>query len=154
MIDIITNPKTVTFSQQIDDIPLKPHNSSDHKAKPIIKQHLHDHPSSVTPSQDHLLAPFQDHKQSIPPFQDHKAQIVPPSQDNLTTADVRDITALKCIPNQFWNHKKYSRRVYHTCGPLSTPSTACTWESTNRSLKRNFKCPPKYCRQRNYNTCN
>ena len=41
------------------------------------------------------LAPFQDHKQPIAPFQEHKAQIIPSSQDQITTADVRDIIALK-----------------------------------------------------------
>ena len=95
MIDTIQNSKTVIFSQQIEDITQKPQNSSDHKAKPIMKQHFQDHPSSVTPSQDYLLALFQDHKQSIAPFQDHKAHIVPSSQDYLTTADVRDIIAIK-----------------------------------------------------------
>ena len=57
MIDTITSSKTVTFSPHIEDIPQKPHNSSNCKAKPIIKQHFQDHPSPVTPSQDHLLAP-------------------------------------------------------------------------------------------------
>ena len=39
--------------------------------------------------------PLQVHKQLIAPFQDHKMQIIPSSQDHLTTADVRDIIALK-----------------------------------------------------------
>ena len=44
------------------------------------------------PSQDHLLAPFQD----------HKVQIITPSQDHLTTANVRDIIALKlAFPTSF-----------------------------------------------------
>ena len=95
MIDTITNSKTVTFSQHMEDIPQKPHYSSDHKAKHIIKQHFQDHLSTVTPTQDHLLAPFQDHKQPIFPFQGHKVQIVPLSQDHLTTVDIRDIIVLK-----------------------------------------------------------
>ena len=73
----------------------KPHNWSDHKAKPIIKQPFQDHPSPVTPSQDHLLAPFQDHKQSVAPFKDLKVQIIPPSQDHLSITDVRDRMILK-----------------------------------------------------------
>ena len=96
MIDIIKNPKTVTFSQHKDEVLQNPHNSRDHTAKPIIKQHFQDHPSPVNPS-----LPFQDHKQAIPPFQDHEMHIVSLSQDYLTTADVRDIIALKCIPYQF-----------------------------------------------------
>ena len=72
MIDTITNSKTDTFIQCIEDIPHNPHNSSDYKVKPIIKQHFQDHSSTVTPSQYHWLASFQDNKQPIAPFQDHK----------------------------------------------------------------------------------
>ena len=42
-----------------------------------------------------FASPFQDHKQLIASFQDHEAQIIHPSQDHLTTADARDIIALK-----------------------------------------------------------
>ena len=58
MKDTITNSKTVTFRPHIEDILQKPHNRSHCKAKPIIKQPFQDYPSPVTPSQDHLLAPF------------------------------------------------------------------------------------------------
>ena len=54
-----------------------------------------------THSQDYFL-PFQEHKQSKAPFQDHKLPANPISQDHLTTADVRDIIALKtAFPNSF-----------------------------------------------------
>ena len=59
MKDTITSPKTVTLSPHIEDIPQKPHNTSDCKVKPNIKQPFQDHITPVTPSQDHLLAPFQ-----------------------------------------------------------------------------------------------
>ena len=94
MINAITNPKIVTFSQHPEDTPQKPHNSRDCAAKPIIKQPSQDHQSTDTHSQDYFL-PFQDHKQSIAPFQDHKLPINHVSQDHLTTANVRDIIALK-----------------------------------------------------------
>ena len=100
MIDTITNSKTVAFSQHTEDIPQKAHNSRHLKAKHLIKEHFQDHQSTVTPPQDYLL-PFQDHKQPIASFQDHKLHTVPIPQDHLTTADVRDIIVLKCIPQQF-----------------------------------------------------
>ena len=77
MIDTITSSKTVIFSPCLEDIPQRPHNRSDCKATLVIKQPFQDHPSPVTPSQDHLLAPFQDHKQPVSPFKDHKVQIIP-----------------------------------------------------------------------------
>ena len=46
--DTITSSKTVNFSPHLEDIPLKPHNKSDHKAKPVIKQPFQDDPSPVT----------------------------------------------------------------------------------------------------------
>ena len=95
MIYTIRCSKTVTVSPHLEDIPQKPHNRSNCKAKPVIKQPFQDHPSPNSPSQDHLLALFQDHKQPVAPFQDHKVQIVPPSQGPCTTADVRDIINLK-----------------------------------------------------------
>ena len=101
MIDTITNSKTVAFSQETEEVPQKPHNSRDHTAKPIIKQPSQDYPSTVTHPWDYLL-PFQDHKQPVAPFQDHKLHTIPISQDHLTIADVRDITASKNVfPNSF-----------------------------------------------------
>ena len=88
------------LSQHPEDTPQKPHKSRNHTVKPIIKQPSQDHQSMDTHSQDYFL-PFQDHKQSTAPFRDHKMQTIPILQDHLTTADVRDIIALKCIPQQF-----------------------------------------------------
>ena len=101
MISAITNPKTVTFSQHPEDTPQKSHNSRDCTAKPIIKQPSQDHQSTDMHTWDYFI-PFQDHKQSIAPFEDHKLPTNPISQDHLTTADVRDIIALKhAFPNSF-----------------------------------------------------
>ena len=61
IINAITNPKTVTFSQHPEDTPEKLHNGRNHTAKPIIKQAAQDHLSPVTHTQDYFL-PFQDHK--------------------------------------------------------------------------------------------
>ena len=60
MINAITNPRTVTFSQCPEDTPQKPHNSRKHTVKPIIKQPSQDQQSMDTHSQDYFL-PFQDH---------------------------------------------------------------------------------------------
>ena len=101
MINAITNPKTVTFNQHPEDTPQKAHNNKECTAKPIIKQPLQDHQSKYTHSQDCFL-PFQDHKQSLAPFQDHNLPTNHVLQDHLTTANVRDITALKNVfPNSF-----------------------------------------------------
>ena len=94
MIDTITNPKTVTFSQHPKDTPQKSHNNRDSTAKPIIKQPSQDHPSTDTHTQDYFYH-FKTINQSTAPFQDHKLPINHVSQDHLTTASVRDIIALK-----------------------------------------------------------
>ena len=124
MISTFTNHKTVMFSQHPEDTPQKPHNNRNHTAKPLIKQPSQDHQSTNTHSQDYFL-PFQDHKQPIAPIQDHKCPTNPISKDHLTTADVRDIIALKSIPQQFWHYRKHVRTVYNKSGLLSTPSTTC-----------------------------
>ena len=100
MINAITNPKAVTFSQHPEDTPLKQHNNRDHTAKPKIKQPSQDQLPTIAHTYDYCL-PFQDHKQPTAPLQDHKLFTNPISQDHLTTTDVRDIIALKCIPQQF-----------------------------------------------------
>ena len=104
ILDAIISSNTVTFSTHLEDTLQKPHNRSNSHSKPDIKPPFQDHPQPNTPFQDHLIAPLQDHKQPVAPFQDHKVQIVAPIQDHLTTADVRDIIALKhAFPASFAN---------------------------------------------------
>ena len=110
--------------------------------------------SPVTPSQDHLLAPFQDHKQPVAPFQYHKVQIIPPSQDHLSTADVRDIITLKHafptsvdttgnMPGEYTIHVDPSiSPVQHACRKVPVEAR----EEIDKALQMG--------RQRNYNTCN
>ena len=142
MIDTITNPKTVTFSQCIEEVPQKPHNSRDHKSKPIIKKHLQDHPATVTPAQDYLL-PSEDHTQPIAPFQDHKSHTVPISQDHHTAADVREIISLKMhFPTVLTLQAICQENIQYVWTPLypqyNMPTEKCLLKLMKR-LKKPYK---------------
>ena len=153
MIDTITNSKkTVMFSQHPEDTPQKPHNSRDCTAKSIIKQPSQDHPSTATHTKGYFL-PFQDHKQPISPFQDHKLHTIPNSQDHLNTSDVREIIALKCIPQLFWHNRKHARTIYNKSGLLNTLSSTCLQKGSNWSQRRDRKSPTKDSWQWNYCPC-
>ena len=100
-INAITQNKTVTFHQHLEDRPTYPHNNKDSAPKPIIKQPSQDHTSTGT-RQDSYFSPFQDHKSSTAPLQDHNSPINHVSQDHITTDSVKDIVALKnAFPNSF-----------------------------------------------------
>ena len=93
-----------------------------------------------------MLDPFQDHKQHVAPFQNNKVQIIPPSQDDLTTPDVRDIIALKHTSDTTGNMSG----VYTICvDPSIPPSTACMQESTNRRQRKNDEALQKLADKEN-----
>ena len=138
----------------IEDIPQKPHNRSDCKAKPIIKQPFQDHPSPVTPSWDHLIAPFQDHKQPIAHFQDHKMQIIPCSQYHLTTVDVRDIITLKHTFPTSLDTTGNMPGEYTIHVDLLIPPVQHAHRKVPIDVREEIEKAPLNGRQRNYNTSN
>ena len=65
-------------------------------------------------------------------------QHVPPSQDHLTTADVRNIIALKhAFPTSFDTTGNMPGKYTICVDPSLPPSTACIQEDTNKSQRGN-----------------
>ena len=101
-----------------------------------------------------FASPFQDHKQPLAPFQDCKVQIVHPSEDHLSAADVRDIIALKhTFPTSFDSTGNIPGE-YTICVDPAVPPVQYVCRKVPIESREEIEKPSKNGRQRIYNTSN